>query len=196
MFEFLNGTSPQKIFWDNLLQSGEYLSLFLFFLFKFFRVVFFPPSCFVRLRVNAVYSYSDIQTFQTVSLCSRSLSFQWSVFVLLLIPCLILSCHSNSSWWIYRKHLHRNTFIFVPSWWRNPCLKEISFLLTLLQSAKSQQADNVATTAFLEARLRKGLSVKTFSCLQLLAWALTSLSPWAEGRLFQKRGPCWPLTSL
>jgi len=68
------GFGHKKNFGDSLLQNGEYPP-FLHFQSEFSKVVSFPPSCFVRLRVNSVFSYSDIQTFQTVSLCPRSLIF-------------------------------------------------------------------------------------------------------------------------
>lgn len=73
------------------------------------------------------------------------------------------------------------------SWWRNPCIKQIYFLSTLLQSAGSQRADDVAATSVLAARLRKGLSTKSLSCLQLRAHAVVSPSPWAK-RIFFRKG--------
>lgn len=72
-------------------------------------------------------------------LCAQEvLFFQWSGFILLLIPCLILFYHSNVSLWIFKKYLLRNASVFIPCWWKNPCIKQMSLLLTLLQSTESQ----------------------------------------------------------
>lgn len=136
-------------FWDSLLLSGGYPSLFLHFLFKFSGVVLVPSSCFMNLRVNKIFSYSGTQTFQTLSICSRSLIFQLSVFVLLLIPCLTLFYHSNSSWWIFRKCLHIKMSTFILSWWRNLCIMYMSFLLALLALLQSAEVNRLAMLQWL-----------------------------------------------
>lgn len=154
----------------------------------------------MNLRVNKIFSYSGTQTFQTVSICSRSLIFQLSVFVLLLIPCLTLFYHSNSSWWIFRKYLHIKMSTFILSWWRNPCIMYMSFLLALLALLQSAEVNRLAILQWLHFLLPGYLSLSFLLQVYLQKHSpvynylhVLSLLFLSELRVIQRRGKCWPL---